>query len=269
MVEAQLLGELSSAGQVGAGAGQGRVADTGGIESIQKSLLKRIGELIKDEFPDVNRDYRPLIDEYLYQAIQLRTSEQKLDKLDGFIRTFERNVELAPQLAAEQGRLQAEVDQNRTLYEQFLRARTQTSIAGAAQETGLSTTIVVVEDATFPLEPVKPNKIKILMMAAMFGLSLGMGGLLFTEFSDTSFRSVEEVEKKMGIRVIGTVPKIETMGGNWKGENRVKRAAIWTTTAVVLATVAVFAFYFYGKTTKENMVSFRVSKSQQTAGDRN
>jgi len=264
-VEAELLSELQSAGQPSAGT----LTSQSEIEDIQKELLTRIGELIKVQYPDINRDYRPLIDEYVFQVIQLTTREQKLAQLDGYIATFQKNVNLAPQLNAELGRLKAEVDQDRIVYDQFLRARTQTEIAGAAQDTGLSTSMSVVETATFPLEPVKPNKMKILMLAAMFGLSLGFGGLLFSEFSDTSFKSVEEVEKKMGMRVIGTVPKIETMGGGWKGENRVKRAAIWTSTAVVLAAVAVFAFYFYGKSTKENMVTFRMPKAQQTAGDRN
>jgi uncharacterized protein involved in exopolysaccharide biosynthesis len=264
-VEAELLSELNSAGQ----ASGGTLARGDEIGTIQKDLLTRIGELIKDQYPDVDRDYRPLIDEYVFQAIQLTAHEQKLEQLDGYIARFQKNVNLAPQLDAELKRLQAEVSNNRTLYEQFLRAKTQTQIAGAAQDTGLSTSMAVVETATFPLEPVKPNKMKILMLAAMFGLSLGFGGLLFSEFSDTSFKSVEEVEKKMGMRVIGTVPKIESMGGSWKGENRVKKAAIWTSTAVVLAAVAVFAFYFYGKSTKENMVTFRMTNSQQTSGDRN
>jgi hypothetical protein len=259
------LSELNSAGQ----ASGGTLARGDEIGTIQKDLLTRIGELIKDQYPDVDRDYRPLIDEYVFQAIQLTAHEQKLEQLDGYIARFQKNVNLAPQLDAELKRLQAEVSNNRTLYEQFLRAKTQTQIAGAAQDTGLSTSMAVVETATFPLEPVKPNKMKILMLAAMFGLSLGFGGLLFSEFSDTSFKSVEEVEKKMGMRVIGTVPKIESMGGSWKGENRVKKAAIWTSTAVVLAAVAVFAFYFYGKSTKENMVTFRMTNSQQTSVDRN
>jgi uncharacterized protein involved in exopolysaccharide biosynthesis len=264
-VEAELLSELQGAGTEGTGTLTSPIE----IASIQKNLLNRIGEIIRDQYPDVDRDYRPLIDEYVYQAIQLATREQKSETLKGFIATFLKNVELAPQMNSELIRLQAEVTQNRTLYEQFLSAKTQSAIAGAALDSELSTSMTVVETATYPLEPVKPNKIKILLLAVLFGLSLGMGGLLFSEFSDTSFKSVEDVEKKMALRVIGTVPKIESMGSGWKGENRLRRVAIWGTTSVVLATAAIFGFYFYGKSTKENMVTFRMTNTQQTSGDRN
>ena len=264
-VEAELLNQLGTGGQQGAGA----LTTPNDIADIQKKLLNRIGEMIREQYPDVNRDYRPLIDEYVYQAIQLTTRQQKLEQLNGYITTFQKNVELAPQLNSELSSLQAEVTQNRTLYEQFLQAKTQTSIAGAAQDAELTTSMAVVEGATYPLAPVKPNKMKIMMLAALFGLSLGMGGLLFSEFTDTSYRSVEEIEKKMGLRVIGTIPKIESMGGGWQGENRARKAVIWVTTSAVLAAVAMFGFYFYGKSTKENMVTFRSATSQQTSGERN
>jgi uncharacterized protein involved in exopolysaccharide biosynthesis len=264
-VEAELLSELA----MGAQPGSGTLTSSNDIADIQKKLLNRIGEMIREQYPDVNRDYRPLIDEYVYQAIQLTTRQQKLDQLHGYIATFQKNVELAPQLNSELSSLQAEVTQNRTLYDQFLQAKQQTSIAGAAQDAELTTSMAVVENATYPLAPVKPNKMKIMMLAAMFGLSLGMGGLLFSEFTDTSFKSVEELEKKMGLRVIGTIPKIESMGGGWKGENRAKKVVIWVTTSAVLASVAIFGFYFYGKSTKENMVTFRMATTQQTSGERN
>ena len=236
------------------------------IAVIQRDLLNRIRDMIRDQYPDINRDYRPLVDEYVYQVIQQATSRQKLVKLNGYIATFHRNVDLAPQLNTELQRLRAKVEQDRTLYEQFLQAKTSTSITEAAQSTDLATNIAVVESASIPLAPVKPNKIKILALAIMFGLTLGLGGLLFSEFTDTSFKTVDEVEKRLELRVLGTVPKIEEMGGSWRGESRTKRVVIWVTTAIVLITVSVFAFYYYGKSTKENMITFRISSPRQTTG---
>jgi succinoglycan biosynthesis transport protein ExoP len=264
-VDTDLLRELrATQGPAPPGAGT-----TSEVVATKRDLMNRISELLRAEYPDIQRDYRPLVDEYVYQSIQFRTKEHKLEKLNTYITTFYNNVELAPEMNSELRRLQGEVDRNRTLYEEFLRAKTTTTITEAAQNNDLATSTTVVENATFPLEPVKPNKIKILALALVFGLTLGMGGLLLSEFSDSSLRSVDEVEKKMGLRVVGTVPRIERMGGAWKGENRVKKVAIWGTTGIVLAAVTIFAFYFYGKATKENMVTFRMSKAQQTARDRN
>jgi len=264
-VNSELLLELRGGGGTST-AGLTRQQD---IIEIQQDLLNRIRDMIREQYPDINRDYRPLIDEYVYQVIQRATHRQKLAKLSGYISTFRRNVDLAPQLNTELQRLKAEVDQDRVLYEQFLRAKTSTSITEAAQATDLATNIAIVEQASYPLAPVKPNKLKILALAIMFGLTLGLGGLLFSEFTDTSFKTVDEVEKRLELRVLGTVPRIEEMGRGWRGENRTKRVVIWVTTAIVLTTVSVFAFYFYGKSTKETMTTFRVDSPRQTTGGTN
>jgi succinoglycan biosynthesis transport protein ExoP len=264
-VNAELLLELQGAGSATATS----LSSKQEIADIQQDLLNRISDIIRGQYTDVSRDYRPLIDEYVYQLIQRATRERKLANVQQYISTFQRNVDLAPQLNTELQRLQAEVKQNRTLYEQFLRTKTSTSITEAAHNTDLATSIEVVERATYPFEPVKPNKIKILALAVMFGLTMGLGGLLVSEFTDTSFKSVEDVEKRLDLRVLGTVPKIEEMGASWRGENRLRKVVIWSTTTIVLTTVAIFAFYFYGKSTKENMVTFRITAPKETTGGPN
>lgn len=259
-IDSELLLELQGQG----GASADGLSSHQEIVEIQEDLLNRIRDMIREQYPDLNKDYRPLIDEYVYQMIQQATLRQKLDKLGDYIATFQRNLDLAPQLNTELQRLGAEVEQSRTLYETFLRAKSSASITEAAQSTDLATNIAVVEPATFPISPVRPNKIKILALAAMFGLSLGLAGLLFSEFTDTSYKTVDEVEKKLELRVLGTVPKIEEMGGDWRGENQTRRVVLWATTIIVLTTVSVFAFYFYGKSTKENMATFRIDSPRQS-----
>lgn len=264
-VNAELLLELQGVGSTSTAA----LTSKQEIADIQLDLLNRISTIIRSQYADIPRDFRPLIDEYVYQVIQNTTNERKLTNIRGYISTFQRNVDLAPQLNTELQRLQAEVSQNRTLYEQFLRTKTSTTITEAAHNTDLATSIEVVEPAAFPFAPVKPNKIKILALAIMFGLTLGLGGLLVSEFTDTSFKSVEDVEKRVDLRVLGTVPKIDEMGSSWRGENRTRKVIIWSTTTIVLTTVAIFAFYFYGKSTKENMVTFRINSPKQTTGGPN
>jgi uncharacterized protein involved in exopolysaccharide biosynthesis len=236
------------------------------IARVQQDVLARLQELIREHYRGIDQDYRPLIDEYLYQVIQLATRERKMEKLQEYIGTYKRNVELGPQMETELQRLTAEVEQNRALYEQFLEAKTSTQITEAAQNSDLATSMAIVESATFPLRPVRPEKAKILVLAVVFGLTIGGLGLVLSEFTDTSFKTVDEVEKRLGLRVLGTVPRIETTGSGWRRENRVRRVLIWATTSILLTAVSIFAFYFYGKSTKENLVSFQMTNTQQSVG---
>jgi succinoglycan biosynthesis transport protein ExoP len=253
-LDADLLQQLQSVNP--SAAGMTEAGDE--VARIQVELQVRLNELIRNTYPDIERDYRPLIDEHLYQVIKLRSQEEKLRKLREYVDAYRRQVQMAPQLQSELQRLQANVDANRTTYESFFKAKTSTQISEAAQNTQLGATMEVVEEATYPLVPVKPNKPKILLLAVLFGITIGGGGLILTEFTDTSFKTVEEVEKQLEIRVIGTVPRIDN-GVAWHGDNRRKRVAVWSATLVILTAVSIFAFYFYGKSTKEQGESIQVT----------
>jgi uncharacterized protein involved in exopolysaccharide biosynthesis len=259
-VASQLLQQLQ------AGESQTTLTSQEEIDDIEQELFTRLRELTAEHYRGIQEDYRPLIDEYLYQVIQLASRENKIEKLQEYISTYERNVELAPQMETELHRLTAEVEQNRALYEQFLEAKTSTQITEAAQNSDLATSMAIVENPSVPIHPVRPEKTKILVLAFVFGLTVGGAGLVLSEFTDTSFRTVDEVEKRLGLRVLGTVPKIDDMDGGWRGDNRARRIAIWATAAVLLTTMSIYAFYFYGKSTKANFATFQTTKAQQGVG---
>ena len=248
-LDAELLAEL-----------QGGGGTTHAIVALQGDIQNRLNNLIRDSYPDIEQDYRPLIDEYFYQVIKLRSQEEKLRKLNLYVDAYREQVRLAPQLTSELKRLQHNVTADRTLYETFLSAKTSNQINEAAQNTQLGSTMSIVEDATFPLTPVKPNKTKILALAILFGLSIGGGGLILTEFTNTSFKSVDEVEQHLELRVIGTIPRVEEGEVEWQGDNRKRSLAVWGATIVALITVSIFAFYFYGKSTKEQWESIQIKR---------
>ena len=248
-LDAELLAEL-----------QGGGGTTHAIVALQGDIQNRLNNLIRDSYPDIEQDYRPLIDEYFYQVIKLRSQEEKLRKLNLYVDAYREQVRLAPQLTSELNRLQHNVTADRTLYETFLSAKTSNQINEAAQNTQLGSTMSIVEDATFPLTPVKPNKTKILALAILFGLSIGGGGLILTEFTNTSFKSVDEVEQHLELRVIGTIPRVEEGGVEWTVANRKRRLAVWGATIIALTAVSIFAFYFYGKSTKEQWESIQIKR---------
>jgi len=234
------------------------------LAEIRRNILSRIREVVRIVYADLDQDLRPLLAEYHFQLVQLNEHRRELDELRKFISTYRRNVEMAPKMDTELARLEAEVLNNRSLYETFLSAKTSTQISEAVQNSKLATKVSVVENATFPLAPVKPNKIKILALAVIFGLSLGVGGILLTEFSDTSFKTVEDVEKRLELRVIGTIPKITELGSGWRGERKFGKIIVWSAALVILASVSIFSFYFYGKAAKEELITFRMTSTQKT-----
>jgi hypothetical protein len=221
---------------------------------------------VADRFPDVPIDYRPLVVEYFYQQAEIDALREKRDTLERYIDAFRRDVQLAPQQATELTRLLQEVEKNRDHYNTFLKAQETTRISEEAANTNLGTTVFLVEAANRPLAPVRPDKIRILILAFVLGSAIGAGGLLLTEFTDSSFRSVEEVEKTLGLKVLGTVPRFEKT--RWFHDSTRRRAIIWSVTVAVLVGLCISAFYFYGKSMRESLIDLNISHETSGGGQR-
>lgn len=251
--EAELLADLSASTTTAP------LSETDDIVAIQQAVQHYLGTLVAENLPDVPYDYRPLVVEYFYQQIQVNAYRQKQTRLETYRRAFRAQVQMAPQLDTELARLRQEVESNREVYNTFRATQRNTQISEAAQSTDLGAAVTLVEGANRPLEPVRPNKLKILALAFILGAGIGAAGLLLTEFSDASFRSVEDVEKQLGLKVLGTVPRFEK--SRWFHDSARKRAVVWSITCVVATAAALAGFYLFGKTTREALIELDVDKA--------
>ena len=66
--------------------------------------------------------------------------------------------------------------------------------------------IGVVDTAEIPTSPYNINLVKQLVLAALIGLVLGFGVVFVMYYFDTTVKSVEEIDNKIKIPVIGTIP---------------------------------------------------------------
>ncbi|HAH07706.1 MAG TPA: hypothetical protein DCM05_14480 [Elusimicrobia bacterium] len=74
----------------------------------------------------------------------------------------------------------------------------------------------VVDPAEVPKTPSKPNKRRALMLASLFGLLGGFFLALGVEALDQSIRSQEDVERKLGLPFLGSVPHAVFQGDSVK-----------------------------------------------------
>jgi uncharacterized protein involved in exopolysaccharide biosynthesis len=98
--------------------------------------------------------------------------------------------------------LQREAESNQQLYEAVVKRFKETGVAG-----GLETNNVrVVEDASPPTVPVRPRKTWSLLVSVLAGLALGLGLAFLLDFFDNSVKTPSDVERFLGLPVIGVVP---------------------------------------------------------------
>lgn len=79
--------------------------------------------------------------------------------------------------------------------------------------------VKVIDTAKEPKDPIKPSKKKNVGVAGLAGLVLGAALIFLLEFIDHTFKKPEDIERHLGINVIGTVPAFE---GGKRGKKKAK-----------------------------------------------
>lgn len=101
--------------------------------------------------------------------------------------------------------LQRELDTTRTLYEGLLQRYKEVGVTGGITANNIS----IVDRATPPTAPSKPNLLLNIAVAALLGLALGVVAALVLEALDESIATPDDAESKLGIPVLGVVPLLE------------------------------------------------------------
>ena len=199
-------------------------------EVLQNPTIQRLTEqraLLDAEYQQKLSIYQPDYPE----MVQLKA---RIDEADGQIRTIAGNIRSSIQsqyqIAANQERslqaqvngltgdvldlrdrsiqyniLQRELDTTRTLYEGLLQRYKEVGVTGGVTANNIS----IVDLATAPREPSKPNMLVNMALAALLGLGLGVLAALVLEALDETLATPDDVEKKLGIAVLGVVPLLD------------------------------------------------------------
>ncbi len=101
--------------------------------------------------------------------------------------------------------LQRELDTTRTLYEALLQRYKEVGVTGGVAANNIS----IVDMATPPGQPSKPNMLINMALAALLGLGLGALAALILEALDETLATPDDVEKKLGVPVLGVIPLLD------------------------------------------------------------
>ena len=124
------------------------------------------------------------------RSLQAQVNGLKGDVLDLRDRSIQYNI------------LQRELDTTRTLYEGLLQRYKEVGITGDITANNIS----IIDRAVPPTKPSKPNLPINLALAALLGLGLGVVVVLALEALDETVATPDDVERKLGVPVLGVVP---------------------------------------------------------------
>ncbi|HEX8553574.1 MAG TPA: polysaccharide biosynthesis tyrosine autokinase [Sphingomonas sp.] len=157
------------------------------IDQLDRSIGREEGRVSGS----LQADYRQSVDRE--RALQAKVNQLKASYLDLRRRSIQYNI------------FQQEVDTNRALYDGLLQRFKEIGVAGGV---GINN-IAIVDPADVPEKPSSPRLLLNLALALMVGLAVGAALAFALEQIDEAIADPAEVERRLGLPLLGSVPKVE------------------------------------------------------------
>ena len=137
---------------------------------------------------------------------EIDSLKEEIKKTRSQINSTRSKVEDMPRREQELLSLNRDYDNLKGLYSSLLNRKLEADIAVSLERKQKGEQFRVIDPASKPLNPVKPDVAKVLLLTVVIGLGLGLGFAYFTEILDSSYRKPEEIEKELKIPVLMSIP---------------------------------------------------------------
>lgn len=186
------------------------------INNMLKDLEDLIKRLVNDQFQDAPaRERDDLAALFMLQSSELIFRE-RMNDFELALATLRERIARQPQYEVQMRSLENEVNSARDIYEKFRAQLTGSEISQSLMRGEKESKYRIMEPASVPLVPVKPNRVKISVLGAILGLVVGGVAAILAELLDNSFKKVEEVEEYLNLSVLATIPNISSIRGKVK-----------------------------------------------------
>lgn len=132
-------------------------------------------------------------------------AEQRVASIESELRSGKQEIQSLGTKTFELNELEREVQTNRDIYETYFN-----QIAQSKSVDGLSSVNARLSEPAFsPVSPFKPKKQLIIALAALSSMILSMLMAFLYEQMDDTIRSTDDIETKVGIRLLGILPMVK------------------------------------------------------------
>jgi len=214
------------------------VVQKGEFESIP-SMHSEVMKDLTVRLADLRREYARLTTTFKEGYPQAAQVKSQMDELEALVKQEQRNVvgrvtndyqaalqqeellrqayrtqeQLMNSVADKTGRyniLKRDVDTNRQLYDAL-----QQKLKEAGVSAGLKAANVgIIDQATPPRRPDRPNVELNLALALVVGMALGVGAGFLREYLDTSVKTPEEIDAFSRGLAVGMIPSVRSLNGS-------------------------------------------------------
>ncbi len=115
---------------------------------------------------------------------------------------------------------------NEMIYNMLLQKLETAKITQRLEASKQGTRYTVIDPPRLPLEPAKPNKIKVIFLGFFLGCFAGTGLVFAREFMDQSFLDIEDAKLGLDFPILGGISRITTQEEINKEKYKIKRISV-------------------------------------------
>ena len=162
---------------------------------------------------------------------ELRSLRDEETRLRGAIQAYEQRVENVPKRQEEFETLSRDYAATKDRHDTLLKRYEEAQLAASLEQGQQTEHLRILDPALPPRYPAAPARLRLMTAGLIFAIVLAVGALFAAEQLDTSFHSVDDLQKTVRGPAVFSIPLIETSGG---ARRYWHRAAV-TAAAVVIA----------------------------------
>ncbi|MBI4435832.1 MAG: hypothetical protein HY590_00235 [Candidatus Omnitrophica bacterium] len=174
----------------------------GAREKLNQELLKETAL----EFSGNNPVYQSLVKEMVTLEANLEAVKVRKQHVEKNLEEYRAQVADLAEKEKEHNRLMRQIQAKENIYTLLQNRREEAAAAESLKEEGIST-VKVLDPAVPPQNPIRPNKTLNITLGCVVGLVTGIGTASLFEYFDHSFKNVDDVERFLGLPVLGSIPK--------------------------------------------------------------
>jgi polysaccharide chain length determinant protein (PEP-CTERM system associated) len=178
------------------------------------------------EQPDAgqSKELRRLHDQVVAIDFEIAAKKKAIAATNRTIDTIQSKVERLPQREQELVSLSRDYENLKLSYDDLMKKNLLTNISGNLEEKQQAEQFLVLEPATLPTKPIKPDRLKILGLALMASLVIGAGGAVALEVVNPKLRAAKDFKGFFDLPILACLPVIEN--AEYRRKIAVRRAAV-------------------------------------------
>ena len=181
-----------------------------------RSLLSK-AEQTKQVTRGINENYQKIQLDLLTEESNLSSVQAKAATLKTQLESGRGELNLLNDTEMQLAQLERDLETQKSSYRKYSDSLEQARIDQALELEKISN-ISIVQPASYPGKPIRPKKMLNLALGLFLGIFGGLGLAFFTEYQDHSFKKPDDVDNRLNLPVLATLPEYLSQR-NAKGPN--------------------------------------------------